>query len=351
MGQLHQEAAGRYCEGVWAVRNVLSLFNGIGCGRVALQRAGIEHGVFYSSEVDKYAIQINDKNHPDTVQLGDVTKWREWDIDWSSIDLIMAGSPCQGFSMAGKGLAFNDPRSALFFEFVHILNHVRAVNPDVKFLLENVKMKKDYLDIITSILGVEPVLINSALVSAQNRQRYYWANWEFGQPEDKGIMLEDIIEVNPKDIVYLSETTVRRFLGYGVKLMDGTEDKAKCLSAMEYVKNGKQGNYIIVHNLYGGFKEKVCRVFQDKAPTLRTSAGGGHIPSVFCVLKEVAQAIPLEWLRKLVRKLTPIECERLQTLDDGYTEGVSNTQRYKALGNGWTVDVIVHILKNIGEEK
>ena len=250
------------------MRNVLSLFNGIGCGRVALQRAGIEHGVFYSSEVDKYAIQINDKNHPDTVQLGDVTKWREWDIDWSSIDLIMAGSPCQGFSMAGKGLAFNDPRSALFFEFVHILNHVRAVNPDVKFLLENVKMKKDYLDIITSILGVEPVLINSALVSAQNRQRYYWANWEFGQPEDKGIMLEDIVledalvdrEKSRAIIGSVGRTTTREY----------------------FTKNQGQMVFdaVMLSNIYGGFKEKSPRVHTGKSVTIRTASGGGHLPSV-----------------------------------------------------------------------
>ena len=155
----------------------------------------MEVGKYYASEIDKYAISITQKNYPDTIQLGDVTKWREWDIDWASIDLIMGGSPCQGFSMAGKQLAFDDPRSALFFVFVDIRNHIQKHNPDVKFLLENVRMKKDHLAVITEYMGVEPVMINSALVSAQNRRRLYWTNIPLGvtQPADKGEILSDIL--------------------------------------------------------------------------------------------------------------------------------------------------------------
>ena len=174
--------------------NVLSLFDGMSCGQIALNRIGIKPKNYYASELDKYAIKVTQTNYPDTIQLGDVTAWREWDIDWSSIDLLIGGSPCQGFSFAGKQLAFDDPRSKLFFVYVDILNHIRSVNPNIKFMLENVKMKKEYLDVISEQIGVQPVFINSALVSAQNRQRYYWANWEFGQPEDKGVVLADILE-------------------------------------------------------------------------------------------------------------------------------------------------------------
>ena len=178
---------------------VLSLFDGISCGRVALERVGIPVEKYYASEIDKYAIKISQKNYSNTIQLGNIIKWEEWDIDWLSIDLILAGSPCQGFSFAGKQLNFNDPRSKLFFEFVEILDYVKKLNPNVYFLLENVKMKKEYLDVITQTLGVEPILINSALVSAQNRQRCYWTNIPgVTQPEDKGLLLKDIIDLNFK---------------------------------------------------------------------------------------------------------------------------------------------------------
>ena len=174
--------------------NVLSLFDGMSCGQLALERAGIEYDKYYASELDKYAISVTQANYPNTIQLGDVTKWKEWDIDWRSIDLIMGGSPCQGFSFAGKQLAFNDPRSKLFFVFLDILNHVRSLNPKVKFLLENVKMKKEYLNIVTKKMGVEPVLINSALVSAQNRERFYWTNIDVSQINDRDISLIDVLE-------------------------------------------------------------------------------------------------------------------------------------------------------------
>lgn len=180
--------------------NVLSLFDGMSCGRIALKRAGIKVDKYYASEIDKFAIQVSRSNWFDIIHVGDVTKWREWDIDWSSIDLIIAGSPCQGFSFAGKQLAFDDPRSALFFEFVDILEHTArerfnaGKNAQPKFLLENVKMKKEFLEIISNHVGEEPVFINSALVSAQNRQRYYWCNWKVNQPKDQEIFLEAVLE-------------------------------------------------------------------------------------------------------------------------------------------------------------
>tara|TARA_R110002153_G_scaffold181288_1_gene334609 strand:+ start:55 stop:888 length:834 start_codon:yes stop_codon:yes gene_type:complete len=276
--------------------NVLSLFDGMSCGQIALNRAGVTVDNYYASELDKYAISVTQANYPDTVQLGDVTRWREWDIDWSSIDLLIGGSPCQGFSFAGEELAFNDPRSALFFVYEDILNHIKSINPKVKFMLENVKMKKESLNVISERLVVSPILINSSLVSAQNRNRWYWANWDFGQPDDVGNLLTDILESESNNFTFMSERFITR--QYGRKcLVDNTDKKAATLCAMEYVKNGRQGDYV---NTNGGY-----------------------------------------------RKLTPIECERLQTVPDDYTNHVSNTQRYKMLGNGWTVDVISHIFKSM----
>ena len=173
--------------------NVLSLFDGISCGHVALDRAGIEVENYYASEIEKNPIIVTQKNYPNTVQLGDVTKWEEWDIDWASIDLLIGGSPCQGFSFIGKQLAFDDPRSKLFFVYVDILVNIMSVNPDVKFLLENVRMKKEYLDVISEILEVDPVFINSKLISPAGRPRYYWANWDFVPPEDQHPTYKDLL--------------------------------------------------------------------------------------------------------------------------------------------------------------
>ena len=186
--------------------NVLSLFDGMSCGRIALDRTGIPVEKYHASELDKYAIKVAQANWPDTVQLGDVTKWREWDIDWSSIDLLIGGSPCQGFSFAGKQLAFDDPRSKLFFVYVDILNHIQSLNPDVKFLLENVKMKKEYLDVISGHLGVDPVRINTNSIMPVNRDRYYWFNWEIS-PIDTS-RKKDILEL--PDIGAYRPSTVRR---------------------------------------------------------------------------------------------------------------------------------------------
>ncbi|QIQ22130.1 DNA cytosine methyltransferase [Zophobihabitans entericus] len=172
---------------------ILSLFDGMSCGRVAIERAGIPVTAYYASEIDKFATIISHNNYPDIVRLGDVTRWRTWDIEWQKIDLLIAGSPCQGFSFAGKQLAFDDPRSALFFVFVDILNHIRKHNPNVKFLLENVRMKNIHKDVISSLLKVDPIMINSALLSAQDRKRLYWCNWSVTQPEDKNILLNDVL--------------------------------------------------------------------------------------------------------------------------------------------------------------
>lgn len=181
--------------------NILSLFDGMSCGRIAAERAGIKVDKYYASEVDKPAIMVSQANWPDIIHLGDVTKWREWDIDWANIDLLIGGSPCQGFSFAGKQLAFDDPRSVLFFVYVDILNHIRTENPEVKFLLENVKMKKEHLDVINQHLGVSHVFINSALVSGCERPRHYWANWLIEKPREIDNSFLDYVS----DVVQMGE--------------------------------------------------------------------------------------------------------------------------------------------------
>jgi len=272
---------------------VLSLFDGMSCGQLALQRAGFKVDIYLASEIDKYAKQVTRKNFPRTIQLGDVCDVKGENLP--PIDILLGGSPCQGFSFAGKQLNFEDPRSALFFEYVRILKETKPKY----FLLENVRMKQEYQDVISEHLGVKPVMINSSLVSAQNRVRFYWTNIPgLIQPKDKGIKLKHILED------------------------DVTEP--------------------MLSNIYGGFKEKKPRIHTGKSVTIRTASGGGHIPSITLKIKEAT--------KKGYRKLTPTECERLQTVPDGYTKGVSNTRRYQLLGNGWTIDVIVHLLQGLKAE-
>ena len=190
--------------------NVLSLFDGMSCGRIALDRAGFKVDNYFASEIDKWAIKVSAANYPDIIQIGDVRDVQAKNLP--KIDLLIAGSPCQGFSLAGKHLNFDDPRSALFFEFVRILKEVRAINPDVFFLLENVKMKGAYRDKISEILDCNSVLINSALVSAQNRERLYWTNIPYvGKPEDKRKVLSDILEPEVDEKYFLSEKLIACF--------------------------------------------------------------------------------------------------------------------------------------------
>jgi site-specific DNA-cytosine methylase len=221
--------------------NILSLFDGISAGQVALNKAGVKIDNYYSSEIDRCAMQVTMKNYPNTNQLGDISNWRDWDIDFSKIDLVIGGSPCQGFSFAGKQLNFKDERSKLFFEYVNILNHIRLLNPSVKFLLENVRMKQQYQDVISSYLGVQPISINSSLVSAQNRLRYYWTNIDgVEQPKDKELKLQDILVDSPSDKYYLSDAA-RDYMSrlrngkprwdYHTNKLDG---KAACLTANMY---------------------------------------------------------------------------------------------------------------------
>ena len=340
--------------------NVLSLFDGMSCGQIALDKLGVEVDKYYASEIDKYAMTIAKKNYPNILHIGDVTKVDGTKLD--KIDLMIGGSPCQGFSFAGKQLNFNDPRSALYFEFVRLLKETKPKY----FLLENVRMKKEFQAIITKDLGVEPIMINSSLLSAQNRVRLYWTNIpNITQPNDLGIVLKDIIE-------------------------DGVTDRTKshCLDA-NYFKGGNLKSYFEKHRRQLIFsKDGLChvgdadlkgndsikRVYHPdgKSPTLTTMQGGHREPKIILggafrgryeddgSIKQQLEIRSDEKTNTLTtvqkdnvvvsnatyRKLTPLECERLQTVPDKYTEGVSNTQRYKMLGNGWTVDVIKHIFTN-----
>lgn len=324
--------------------NVLSLFDGMSCGQIALNRLGIQYDNYFASEIDKYAIQITQKNYPKTVQLGDVRNVKVAE----HIDLIFGGSPCQGFSFAGKQLNFDDPRSKLFFEFVRILQEARAINPDVKFLLENVKMKKESEDVISMYLGVKPLKINSSLVSAQNRNRLYWTNIPgVTVPEDRGIYIADILEENvpeifnlsPKATAYMNSTTTdgRTRWDFGLH-GDTAKGKSQCLVANLF--KGAPNNVLIDRagrEFVKTDRKGVIKKDQYKAGCLVIGGNGAGNHSDMDVLR----------FEDRIRRYTPVECERLQTVPDNYTEGVSNSQRYRMIGNGWTVDVIAHIFANL----
>ena len=425
------------------------------CGQLALQKLGIKVDTYYASEIDKYAMQVAQTNFPDTIQVGDISKLNP--SNFKDIDLILAGSPCQGFSFAGKQLAFDDPRSALFFEFIRLL---KAIKPKY-FLLENVRMKQQYIDVITQQVSecypeyrgndlfdskIEPILINSALLSAQSRQRLYWTNIpNVKQPEDLGIVLKDILEDDVEEHYLAGKNLLENYQG-GNQLNPNYKSQANTIHdknkksgvicagthgyANGYVetkpvqvnpskKAGGKQPYIQdrvfhedgkSHSLTASFanrtnvaiKPKQIGVATDinghdilkrvyspdgKSPTLNTMGGGNREPKVVSggafrgraydedgkrkdqdgksVANQTKQMLELRKDDKsnaittvgkdsvvvneelTWRKLTPLECERLQTVPDNYTASVSNTQRYKMLGNGWTVGVIAHILKNI----
>jgi DNA (cytosine-5)-methyltransferase 3A len=292
---------------------VLSLFDGISCGQVALERAGIDVGTYYSSEIDEKAMSITQRHYPNTVQLGNVLEWRSWDLP--SIDLVMGGSPCQGFSTAGKRLNFEDSRSRLFFEFLEI---VRELKPKF-FLLENVVMRQEIQDAISLELGCQPVLIDSQTVSAQMRKRLYWTNIpNLSPPHDRGVLLPSILE---------SDTDWRPASIYGRKVNLGTgkrEDDSSLplIQCVEVMRT----------------RDKARCLTTISKDSVLTSLPIGRHPDAYGKHRD-------DW-----RTLTMIECERLQTLPDEYTLGIGETHRRHVLGNGWTVDVIVHILRLMTEE-
>ena len=334
----------RYIGGV--VR-VVSCFDGISCGQVALQRAGFAPTTYFASEIDKYAITVTQRNWPETVQLGCVKNVVGMAASglFGEVDLLMGGSPCQGFSNAGKGLGFVDPRSMLLYDFLMIKNFLQPKY----FLLENVRMKKPDQDAISRMIGCEPVFINSADFSAQNRQRLYWTNIPVAAWEDRGILLRDVLEDSQTD-----------------------RDKKICLDA-NYYKGSSVENYLAKSRRQmvfqvnpdksaGGSQPHMQdRVFDESGKTHALTASFAKQTNVqtriknksFTLLSRINAGKKIQWHNVSTdpnltwRRLSVTECERLQTLPDGYTAGISNTQRYKSIGNGWTVDVIAHILQGM----
>lgn len=276
---------------------VLSLFDGMSCGLMALRKLKVNVDAYYASEIDSYAIKNSSHNFPEIIQLGDVQKWKNWAIPWDEIGLILAGSPCQGFSRLGKRKGLKDSRSALVEVFFDIVSHAQRMNKDVRFLLENVKMDKDTERYINSKLNVTPIVINSSLVSAQNRVRMYWTNINDGnipQPIDKRLYIKDVVEKNVENRFFFSEYTTGKIITECPTCAATLMDKSKCLTTGAGRNIGKRGSYVI-------------------------ERGG-------------------------IRRFTVREAARLQTIPDDYTFVVSERESYKMIGNGWTVGVISHIL-------
>ena len=409
------------------------------CGQISLRELGVEVATYYASEVDKHAIAQTQLNFPETIQLGDVEQWRTWSIDWASVDLLLAGSPCQGFSLAGKMLGHDDPRSRLYWVFLEILRHVQSTNPSVKYLLENVRMRPSDEQIINESLGISPVVINSALVSAQNRVRLYWSNIRtredglFGeaytdipQPVDRGIVLRDILEEEVDDRYYIESGAwgqdiagKSRSLRVGGALSPtakhawdvikldrclrpkAQQGKSSCLTAGGN-SGGNHSDMDVIAILapwlaknYRDTSDKACSLMRcsyksaksngmtvvsvAKSPCIPAQARNDGSGQPCSRIDRVLQVNPLREsggrqpyqqnrvydsrgkytalmtnLRGSVlidayqlRRLTPAECARLQTIPDWYRWECSDTQAYKMLGNGWTVEVIKHILSHI----
>jgi DNA-cytosine methyltransferase len=333
--------------------NVVSLFNGMNTGRQALENVGIKVDKYYSSEIKPYAIELTQYHFPDTIQVGDVTKWREWDIDWQSIDLILSGSPCQDLSAAGKRAGINGSRSSLFFTFVQILEHIKSLNPKVLFLQENVgSASKLDVGIMSRALGVYPCRINSSLVTAQLRDRYYWSNiktketmfdivTDIPQPKDKGIMFKDIITdgyVDREKSMALLESISR--VGkdqfgmksrekFGVSLIYEENNQLRCKT------NTLKGYDIVTENdcldlSFPTSTTRRARVTKGKSPCLMESTNNLY-----------------SYKDGIVRTVNQVEMERLQGFPDGYTSILSKSKAGSLLGDGWTLPIIEHIFKFI----
>ena len=334
--------------------NVLSLFDGLSCGQIALNRIGIKYDNYFASEIDKHAIKVTQANYPNTIQLGDVTKVKGSDLP--KIDLLIGGSPCQGFSFAGKQLNFDDTRSKLFFEFVRLKNELQPKY----FLLENVKMKREYQDIISSYLGVKPIMINSNLVSAQNRVRYYWTNIPTkGLPNDRGILLKDITEDGLQSLGLAQRgrydengKVIQKYELNGTEKSNAMTTVSKdTLLFIPIDKHSSNSGLVCL----GGVMKPTHKLWLDNGKLLqrnfsqgnRVYSSHGKSATLNANSGGIGGKTGLYEIEGVIRKLTRLECERLQTVPDGYTNSISDTQAIKALGNGWTVDVIAHIFGSL----
>ena len=383
--------------------NVFSAFDGTACGYVALERAGIKVDNYIASEIDKPAMFISNKNYSNIRQVGSITELtRNQILDLPKIDLFIGGSPCQGFSVAGKmkgsstkegiditslaqylelkelGFEF-DGQSYLFWEYVRVWKILKSVNPDLKFLLENVKIVKKWLPMFNETMGMEPHKINSRLVSAQNRVRYYWTNIpNVTQPEDKGIVLKDILESNVDEKYYAGENLQKGYEGgsqlnpnyksQANTIHDGDKSGTICAGTHGYANGyieapkilcgASRGRYIVDGKRQdgkmktAGLTQQMLEIRPDEKTNCLTTVGKDNLVVIGLnhgdrVPLSGVKSVKGENISPTYRRFTPVECERLQTLPDNYTEGVSDSQRYKMLGNGWTVDVIAHIFKNL----
>ena len=373
---------------------VLSLFDGMSCGQIALRELGVPIDRYYASEIDKHAIKQTQLNFPETIQLGDVEKWREWNIEWSEIDLLLAGSPCQGFSLAGKMLGHDDPRSKLYWVFLDILHHVQKLNPNAKYLLENVRMRPSDELRINESLGIRPVVINSALVSAQNRVRLYWSNiqtkseglWgelltDIPQPADRGIYIGDILDDEVDEKYYMRNLPLPPQQDkdpWIAKNLRSPDEKSNALLSTSYKGARANGMTLVVAvgslRFFGGVEFRRMKTMKspclnaqsredgNNQPVVELAVGtwrthkvdggfreiaGGKAPCIPARARNDGSGQPVAKIGCMLRRLTPTECSRLQTIPDWYKWGCSDTQAYKMLGNGWTVEVIKHILSHI----
>ena len=342
------------------IRNVLSLFDGMSCGQIALIESRIGFDKYYASEIDKHAISQTQLNFPSTTQLGNVTNWLLWDIDWKRIDLIFAGSPCQGFSFAGKQLAFNDPRSSLFFTFVDILRYAQRQNPNVRFLLENVQMKKEHLAVISHITGVPGKKIDAADISAQSRVRYYWTDIvKIPDPVKRDVALVDVLDrkVDFKYYLRLSDSIINDFIErcdpkllidldvYAGAIRGRYDNANKVIQRIELRGRHKSNclttvtkdNIIVLEvlNLPGRY-DIAKRVLSPlgKSATLTCDGNGGGLA------KKIIDPENFQF-----RYLTPNEYSKLQCVPSWYVWDASKTQIYNMCGNGWNIEVIKHILQ------
>jgi DNA-cytosine methyltransferase len=333
---------------------VLSLFNGMNTGRQALENIGIKVNKYYSSEIKPYAIQLTQHHFPDTIQVGDVTKWKEWDIEWCKIDLILSGSPCQDLSAAGKRAGINGKKSSLFFVFVEILEHIKLLNPNVLFLQENVgSASKLDVGVMSRALGVYPARINSSLVTAQLRDRYYWSNiktketmfdivTDIPQPKDRGIMFKDII----------TDGHVER-----VKALALLESESRVCTSQESIKKRAEREFI--NMVYMENNELRCKTNTLKGydivtendcldlsfPTSVTKRGRVTKGKSPCLMESNNNLY--SYKDGIVRTVNQIEMERLQGFPDGYTSILSKSKAGSLLGDGWTLPIIEHIFSFI----